>query len=78
MPPHLKKTRTSPRKSGPTSRHVIRLKIKTLFDQGFGVMDTTRQLAEPTRKTVSNWFKKFEEEDKADEDIILEVVPLRK
>ena len=71
MPPRLKKTRTSPRKSGPTSRHVIRLKIKALFDQGFGVLDTTRQLAGPTRKTVSNWFQKFEAQDKADEDIVL-------
>lgn len=69
MPPRLKKKRTSPRKL--TSRHVIRLKIKTLSDQGFGVMDITRQLAGPTRKTVSYWFKKFEEEDKDDEFIVL-------
>ena len=71
MPPRLKKTRTSPRK-GPIARHATRLKIKSLYDQGFGVMDTTRQLVGTTTKnTVQKWFAKFKEENKPDEEIIL-------
>lgn len=71
MPPRLKKTRTSPRKVL-TARHVTRLKIKGLYDQGFGVMDTTRQLPGTHRNVVSRWFDKFRaSEDKADEDIVL-------
>jgi len=71
MPPRLKKTRTSPRKN-PTARHATRLKTKSLYDQCFGVMDTTRQLVGTTTKnTVQKWFAKFKEENKPDEEIIL-------